>query len=1099
MTDNGNFILYRASAGSGKTYTLVREFLTLSLSTENVIFNNILAVTFTNKAANEMKAKILNYLKEIITCDSSSSNMKADLIEATNLEESQIEKRAAKLYNNIIHNYSDLNVSTIDSFIQQVSRTFAREMNLPSQYKLLLDNNEFLDSLIQRIDKEIVAGHKNSSVEDDSKADGTLADTLIDYVEHKLQEENQWRLDSSIKKFITKLLKESAYKKGESYNVKSINTKEYQHINKYLGGKVAALKKTIKDNIENIEKFNGREGIEFDDYNSVLVTLYKKIKEDNNIAPKDLVKKTTISILSFEKKWNKGKKVWDDAINTELVGYYKNIVESNRALYLINIIWKDVYLYILRGSLLEIINNYMKETNEVHISEFNKRISDIIADCSVPFIYERIGSKYDHLFIDEFQDTSILQWFNFLPLVFNSLSNGNKTLLVGDAKQAIYRFRSGEVEQIIKLPEIHNKRMEMVGDTLRVASPFDEYESFFKDSYVEYELGTNHRSKKNVVVFNNSFFNYAKNYLPDDYKKVYEESKPQQYKEKTGDYDGCVNVKVFHLEKDESKYKDDVHRAMLHDIRSLETKIANFKYSDIAILVRNKDQGTEIAEYLSKNKIPVISSDSVMLRTSNKVLLIIFTLKYMMDEKNKVNKLNLAFYQNICRENSPKNDNSVDCYDLGGIMKCDVREDEIKALRSGTMSLYDLCAGIIKMYGFNVVDDVFLQYFMNMVQNWQNSENEGINAFLEYWDRKSGDLFIEISGDINAVQILTIHKSKGLEYKVVMYPFVHTCLPGGRFHSGEKWLEFKKDFELLKDMPILDSFILPISSSLTNTDMEMHYNEEYDKQAFDDFNIMYVAMTRAKDVLYLYTNDKEHTEKGNIFNAYFNNESGCLSIKNNELLKVKFDDLCAGENEDDAPVTDYREYQFGEPLYKPSVDKVDDNEIRLKDNEQVPELMDMSRYMILGEDKKEEEKESVKYGKLIHEIFSKINTVKDAEKVIRFYYNNGSISEAKSKEIMDLFMQISADEKIKEAYSENAVIRNEMEIKTESNVKKRPDRYAELEDKVILIDYKTGKSDAKHHKQLEEYAFVLRQMGIAKDIKPYLVYVGEKIEVKPAF
>ena len=187
-----NFMLYRASAGSGKTYTLVREFLTLCLSSDNVTYNNILAVTFTNKAANEMKAKILNHLKGIMTDDPDFSNMKRELSEATQLEENKLKERAAKLYNRIIHNYSDLNVSTIDSFIQQVSRTFARELNLPNQYKLMLDKREFLDEFIQQIDKEICGD------------EGTLADTLSDYVKHKLQEESKWRLDSSIKKFVEK-------------------------------------------------------------------------------------------------------------------------------------------------------------------------------------------------------------------------------------------------------------------------------------------------------------------------------------------------------------------------------------------------------------------------------------------------------------------------------------------------------------------------------------------------------------------------------------------------------------------------------------------------------------------------------------------------------------------------------------------------------------------------------------------------------------------------------------------------------------------------------------------------------------------------------
>ena len=1071
-----NFVLYRASAGSGKTYTLVREFLTLCLSSENVAFGNILAVTFTNKAANEMKAKILNYLKGIITGDKDSADMKKDLLKATGLESKPdiFEKRAIKLYNNIIHNYSDLNVSTIDTFVQQVSRSFARELNLPNQYQLLLDSNEYLDEFIQQIDKAI------------GNDDGTLANTLGKYVKHKLMEEGKWRLDSSIKKFVEKLLKESAYKKGERLDAKSIDEQQYDDICEFLSKKVAAYKNAINETIANIEKFNATRNITFEKYNKVLVTFLKKIKNDINVSPKELVNGKIIKGILFDgEKCNSDKSEWPETDRIELVKYFNEIVENHKKLYLINIIYKDIYLYILRGDLMEVLNEHIKETNKVHISEFNKRISDVIADSSVPFIYERIGTKYDHLFIDEFQDTSVLQWFNFLPLVSNSISNGNKTLLVGDAKQAIYRFRGGDVEQIIKLPEIHSAPKVKEGGSDKLAAPFDEYSSAIDYAFGEQELGTNHRSKKNVVVFNNSFFNYAKKYLSDNYKKVYEKSSPQKFKEKDGDYQGCVNVKIFDSETD-NDYKDYAKEMMLNDIRSLSNNKEDFKYSDIAILVRYKDDGTDIAEFLSKNNIPVISSDSVMLRTSNKIMLIIYTLKYMMDPKNKVNKFSVSYYKQICCKDTADNDSC----DFTEVLKYDVDDEEIGNLRTSALSLYDLCMKIIRMYNFNILEDVFLQYFMNLVQNWQSADDEGVNAFLEYWDRKSGDLFLEITGKINAVQILTIHKSKGLEYKVVMYPYAYTTLPGGRFHPGEKWLEFEHDFPLLDKIPYLTNFILPISGSLECTMMEPHYKDEIDKLSFDDFNLMYVAMTRAREILYIYTHNKVSKEKGNIFTDYFSNGSGCLSIENDDLLKVRFDEI--DESDEDQK---YKEYRFGEIEYNPSKDKNDANEIKLSDGDPLPDLVDWSAYMDFEEKDKSVETEYTEKGKIIHEICSKIITFKDVEKVLRFYVNNGSIDEDESEKLLNKFKEMSEDERYRDAFSEKAIVRNEMEMLTDKGEVKRPDRYAELDDKVILIDYKTGKRNSRHDLQLEEYASILQQMGVKKNIEKYLVYFNEENEV----
>ena len=205
--NNGNFKLYNASAGSGKTFTLIKEFLLLSLSSDYTNFKNILAVTFTNKAANEMKMKVLNNLKEIINDKTNSSDMKKILMEEIQIDENRLVKRAILLYDNILHNYSDLNISTIDAFAQKISRSFAKELNLPNQYKVLLDDEDLLDELIKRIDNKI------------NKDDALLTKVLSQYIKYQVGEENSWHIESPIKSFVKKLLKEDAYKKGETSGI----------------------------------------------------------------------------------------------------------------------------------------------------------------------------------------------------------------------------------------------------------------------------------------------------------------------------------------------------------------------------------------------------------------------------------------------------------------------------------------------------------------------------------------------------------------------------------------------------------------------------------------------------------------------------------------------------------------------------------------------------------------------------------------------------------------------------------------------------------------------------------------------------------------
>ena len=1069
-----NFKLYKASAGTGKTYTLVKEFLTLCLSSQNLIFDNILAVTFTNKAANEMKAKILDGLNEIMTDINNNKDLTNDLIKSTHLNDVELKRRATDLYDKILHNYSDLNVSTIDSFVQQISRTFANELKLPYQYRVLLDDDDFVDEVIQRIDKEI--GDKEND----------LTKTLKEYIRFNLKEEYGWRLDYPIKEFVRKLLKESAYKKGESLNHKTLSIKDCEDLKKYLDEEIKKYKDDIKSKINAFKESEAKDLC----YNAI-TTLVEKLEKDINISPKDIRSERIKNILK-DGKWYTGKKVPSCSFDAKT--FIEDIYRSHDSLYLYNIINKNLYLYVLRGYLFTIINQHIEETNKVHISEFNKRISDIIAECSVPFIYERIGSKFKHFFIDEFQDTSILQWFNFLPLIHNSLSDGNKNFLVGDAKQSIYRFRSGEVEQINQLPKIYNRPKE--------DGVFDDYERLFHDAIKTETLNTNYRTKKNIVYFNNSFFNFASGSLNLEHRKVYTQSMNQEYNEKKNEYDGCVNIKIYNYSEEDKKkdYKNAVMEAIVGDINYLKEN--KFKLSDITILVRSNSDGTEIAEYLSEKGIDVISSDSITLKSSDKVQLVINTLKYLMNENDNIAKLNLSFYQDI-NKNKDIYSEKDSAYNIKDTISTYNNFNEVNKtileLRDNALSLYDLCARIIKNYKFNIVEDVFLQYFMNMVQEWQNNENAGINAFLEHWDRKSDNIHVKISGKIDAVQIISIHKSKGLEYKVVMYPYVPTKLPE-KFHSTEKWISVNnKDFNIPdKINNIIDDFMLPISSTLQYTDKHKYYEEELGKIAFDDINAMYVAMTRPKDVLYIYTDNKLNSDGDDKKNLFLDYDILNRHEKETDKVKmVKFNQIVKGEEE-----SKFDEYQFGEIEYhSDKKEDKEDKEITLKEgcNRDTIDWFKILKFDSISSINSEDD-DAKKTGILVHEIYSKIMTLADAEGVIQYYLDAGHIDQKRADFLLKKFQMIAMNPVIKDAYSEKAIIKNEMGILTKESLK-RPDRYAELDDRIILIDYKTGKRYDQYDEQMKKYVDALKGMGIEKNIEAYLLYIGkedEKVKVIPA-
>lgn len=1096
--NKGQFKLYTASAGSGKTYTLVREYLTLSLFSENVSCKDILAVTFTNKAANEMKVKILSYLNGFI-CGNPDESMKNDLINALKIDENTLIRRSKALYDNILHNYSDFNISTIDGFVQQVSRSFAKELNLPAQYRVLLDDDDLLDGLIQCVDARI------------DKNDNSITEILTDFVDFQLDEENSLRIDVLLRDFVAKLLKESAYKKGEILNLKELSGDEYLQTKDSLDGLYNKYKTNVLNDIQIIRDFENEFAVEITDYNNGarggLPSVLTKIEKDINVKPSLLVGTIISKIFCGDKSWFSKSidKLKVDDINKsgiDVLKLYGNLIENHKSLFLVGLVRKNIYLYALRATLLSVINQYIDDTNKVHISEFNKRISDILGDCSIPFIYEKIGSRYKHFFVDEFQDTSLLQWHNFLPLVNNGLSEGNMSLLVGDAKQAIYRFRNGEVEQIINLPSIYDAKNNDF---------YAECENTLKNSFKKESLGYNFRSKKNIIDFNNSFFSISKNKLTsENYRKVYddlEQKCPKKYS-----YDGFVSVELFEMnefsDEEESAnelYKNAVKESILNDINKLKDN--GFALRDIAVLVRSNSDSSDIAEFLSKNNVPVMSSDSILLKSSDKVRLIILTLKCLLDDKNDVDKLSLSFYKNIC--------NDIDSYDIQKALNDNFDFDKIYNIRNQAYSIYDLCCKIINIYNFNIIEDEFLQYFMNHVLEWQNTENNGIDAFIEHWNKKSDALYVKIASEIDAVNIMTIHKSKGLEYKVVMYPYAYTKVPGD-FKGAEKWLPLD-DIKLLKDIKNIDSFILPINKGLVGTDMEHHYIEEVEKAAFDDFNIMYVAMTRARDLLFIYSNkiqteEEKTSESYNFFMEYFDADNGYensyaegeTSEKEDvDLIKNRFVTVSNDKS---------IKYELGTIEYHKDKEKEEKDVLELKSGE-TPQLLDWTRTlkiepeptMFWAED--DDNYMPKEWGNLVHDILSKINTIEDADRVFANYVNEGSIDKQKADKLKRQFEKIVDLKEVKEAYSKNAIVRNEIDILTydssiNENVILRPDRYAELEDKVILIDYKTGMPQEEYDEQLKNYMQALRGMGVEKIIEAYLIYINkadENIDIKPVF
>ena len=1053
------FKIYKASAGAGKTFTIVKEYLTLCLGDNAEAYREILAVTFTNKAANEMKAKILRFLLGIIENSQIEEivQMREYLLTAIGVDDNTLSGRAKRLYVKMLHNYSDVAVCTIDSFVQRLSRSFARELELPGQYSVVLDDDDLIDEIIQRLSDEI----------------GTntfITNILSNFVEYNLSEETSWNVKNPISEFIGKLLTEDAYRKGNYKNFSDLDKDKYEEIKDYVHSENKKMKDSLSLIINEIESKEASQGITDSDYNGKAKTGLPSVKKKMAEGKSVVTTATIDKILSGEKRWNDAKShINDDSI----VGVYQKAINDYKSLYskkiLFETIEKDLYLYVLRSHIFKLIREYIAETSQVHISEFNKRISEILDDCSVPFIYERIGEKYRHYFIDEFQDTSVLQWQNFLPLMENSLAFGNMNMIVGDAKQSIYRFRSGEVEQIINLPLIYKRPEGEFGARC---------EAQFVNSAQKMSLTTNYRSSKDVIKFNNTFFRFAERYL--GVADVYHDAEQVYNPENQGGY---VSVEVFDGELKSAEYKEKVKASMLAQIQKLHSQGVDYK--DITILVRSNSDGTDIADFLVANGIEVLSAESVLLQSSDKIQLIINTLKLMVDDKNPVTRKAVEFYlgKTGCRDVRK----SVSDEQFGGI--------------------YDICAQLCKSYNFNVLEDVFLQYFMNMVYEWQCRHTSGIGDFLEFWDKKKDKLAVQITGDLDCVNIMTIHKAKGLEFKVVMYPYADTQLtsPHG-FTQSEMWIQCA-DNQYTKDIPHLDSFLLKLSKDkLAGTEFEPLLLQEENKTKLDVLDIMYVAMTRAKNMLFVYTNDKKPANGYNLFTDFFADSLDIQHVKS-ENDNSDFDDYFVKNDEFEIEKDEEKtSYNYG--VFDPKLltvkkkDSKNDNVkiLELKNGVSAPTTLNWQEKLKVDSDPTmiwAEEGSFLpdEWGTLVHQILSKIKTIDDAEKALRPFVNDGTIDEEQAAKLLETFRKVTEIPELKPAFSADAIVKNEMDIHTYDGHIIRPDRYAETKDGIILIDYKTGKAHEEYFGQLQNYMSALMQMNGNQTIKAYLVYLSDEIRL----
>jgi len=1043
-----SFSIYDASAGSGKTYALVKEYLKIILTAKkDDAYRNILAITFTNKAVHEMKSRIVGSLSEFAKDepDAKAVGLMEKLSEETGLSISGIKQKAKNIIRHIIHNYAAFDISTIDKFTHKVIRAFAHDLNLPMTFEVTLDTENLL---IEAVDAIIAQAGE----------DETLTKLLVDFTMEKTDDDKSWDISREILETGRLVLNEN-------------NRNEITHFQEKTIPEFIAIKNKLIEASKELEAncigcselalaLIDKHGIDQKSFSAGHFPNHLRSIAEGRYNPKNKRYFETEDI-----KINKGAadRALIENIIPELLemlaGIYKNYEK------------RDFYRAFLKNitplSLLNTVSNELsriqKEQNVLSIAEFNAIIYREIQNQPAPFIYERLGERYRHFFIDEFQDTSEMQWQNLIPLIDNALSGqdefGTKgtLMIVGDPKQSIYRWRGGKAEQFIELGKAHNP--------------------FSNPNKEQFSLDTNRRSYSQIIDFNNEFFGLIANEFEHaDYKDLYENHSFQKTNDKTGGYVNLSFIPEIAVpEEDEDALgKTDLYiRATLETIHEVKSK--GFQYKDIVILTRKRDQGIAVANYLSEHRIPLLSSETLMIANATEVRMIIHLLRYLKNSADLEAKAH--FLQNISahlQHELPVHDfiaRGMELYNESDFEQWLAGFDVTISFRNiRKKSLYEAVEIIISRFIDMEKSNAYVQYFLDIVLERDMRNQAGIADFLDYWDKKSETFSIPSPEGKDAVRIMTIHKSKGLEFPVVILPFAEEDY--SRKPKDKLWLDSDAaDFGLEK-------VLIDNNSAVTGFGAEasLVYNQKKQEELLDNINVLYVALTRAEEQLYVISNRNLNAKgeiKANDMSTFFVNFL---------MSKGIFE-------------TDKTKYEFGNPLKlseKPQIAGIE------KKVPTVAKTLDPKNIRIAQREALmwgTHQQEAIAYGNVIHEILSFIKTANDIGLAIIKAIENGLITVAQQEIVRETILGIVAHPELGNYFSAENKVMNEQSIIRKGNSTVKPDRMVLNANKeVFLLDYKTGLHQNKYRLQLENYESAIESMGY-KVAKKALVYIGEEVKV----
>ncbi len=1002
-----------------------------------------------------MKDRILLYLDIFIkdSPDPLAEELKSEL----KLDDQTFRQNATELRAEILHQYDQFSISTIDAFFQKVIRSFTRESGLIGDYRLEVDQDTVLEEVINDLIDELGQNKE-------------LTKWVVEFAKANLENDKPWDVRASLVDFANEIFREEFKAIEKEVREGSADPQFFVKLKdklwKIKSSFASSVSKPAREALRVIEA-GGWTDFDFSHgKNAGIFTFFNAFADSSSLSAMNSEWNRIRNYFTFPKNWPSKNTLKRDAIiaaaDTTLVPAIQQILTTfdkdfKKALSA-DVALRNMYVFGLLSDIARKLQDYKAENNLMLLADAPKFLHGIIQDSDTPFIYEKIGSFYRNYLIDEFQDTSGFQWKNFLPLLANGLDQGYPSLVVGDVKQAIYRWRGGDLTLLQQ-----------------------EVEKAIGGSRVQIqELDKNFRSARNIVRFNNALFKMASNLVAADTGSplataAYEDVTQQEFR----DIDGFVRIDFLRDEQDGKRWKDASMEMIPHHLEKLQQ--LGVPLSDIAILVRFNSEGQDVASYLMEYKnsgralancrYDVVSNESLRMEGAASVNLLLGALRYLLNPDDPIARAQLSY--EYSRLNEPKRNN----VEVFAVTNQVVFESQLpdrftkEKISLKKLPLYELTETLIEIFklGKEEGELAYIIGFQDQVLEFYNRERNDIASFLEWWeDHKDKEkTSIKISGEVDAVKILSIHKAKGLQFKYVIVPFCAWNTDHTR--SPNLWVRSEEE-------PFADAGFLPVpySSSLDSTYFQSDYQRERTAVFLDNLNLMYVALTRAENGLIITSVTKsrfrtvgkwlsEAIIQDSFLHSHFNESAQQLRLGDWEQL----DTSVKGNPVPAVALKSYGSFRWRDTIV-----------IRQAGTSYFQELESESRAKI-------------KYGIHLHAVLSRIKNAADVSKTIERLLREGMVIEEEVAELRQQLDALMSHPVIGRWFETGWDVRTEVPILLPAGDENRIDRLLTKDRKAIVIDFKTGVKTKADQKQVQAYMEILKKMGFT-DVEGFLLYTRDQ-------